>query len=580
MKHRGPRRVILSFFLAMVIGATFLGVSTQAQELEFDHNHTHSEVVAYLQKVAETYPTLTKLHNIGKSYLGKDLLVLEITNQGKGGASEKPAYWLDGNIHAGEVFGAEICLKTIGTLVTQHGNDPFVTNLVDSRTIYIMPKLNPDGSDHFLTKPDGMRSSVRPHDADGDGLLDEDPGEDLNGDRNLTRMRIRDEMGEWKTSPEDPRLMIRRKEDEKGEWRVYSEGIDNDNDGRFNEDGVGGLDINRNFPSQWQPEWVQRGSGRYPLSEPETRAVADFLLAHRHVAGFQDIHMSGNFLFRPPCNLRLNPLTGEKDPFPPEDEAVYRVFADKYAEIINNQEVRVAYNPPSVRFGVMIDWAIDNYGVHSFAPEVGSYQPFCDYDEDGTATEVERLRWNDTEMGGKVFVDWEPYEHPQLGQVEIGGFIRKIYDPTYKTYINLMCHPGPVYEDFLDKHTKWNLYLMSMTPLVRITDAKVVPKESGFFQIVANIQNQGYLPTNVTQLAVRNGTAKTVKATITLTGATLVTGKEKIDIGHLPGNTPRSSSPVKKVEWLVKADGREPTVVVKAVSEKGGTDSKELAVKR
>jgi hypothetical protein len=228
----------------------------------------------------------------------------------------------------------------------------------------------------------------------------------------------------------------------------------------------------------------------------------------------------------------------------------------------------------------MIDWAIDNYGVHSFAPEVGSYQPFCDYDEDGTATEVERLRWNDTEMGGKVFVDWEPYEHPQLGQVEIGGFIRKIYDPTYKTYINLMCHPGPVYEDFLDKHTKWNLYLMSMTPLVRITDAKVVPKESGFFQIVANIQNQGYLPTNVTQLAVRNGTAKTVKATITLTGATLVTGKEKIDIGHLPGNTPRSSSPVKKVEWLVKADGREPTVVVKAVSEKGGTDSKELAVKR
>jgi hypothetical protein len=227
----------------------------------------------------------------------------------------------------------------------------------------------------------------------------------------------------------------------------------------------------------------------------------------------------------------------------------------------------------------MIDWAIDNYGVHSFAPEVGSYQPFCDYDDDGTATEVERLRWNDTEMEGKVFVDWEPYDHPQLGKVEIGGFIRKIYNPGTKTYINLMCNPGPVYEEYLAKHTEWNLYLMSMTPLVRITAAKVVPKESGFFQVVAEIQNQGFLPTNVTQLAVRNGTAKTVKATLELSGATLVSGNESIDIGHLSGNTPRSASPVKTVEWLVKADGREPTVVVKAVSEKGGTDSKKLALK-
>jgi len=122
-----------------------------------------------------------------------------------------------------------------------------------------------------------MRSSVRPHDSDRDGLEDEDPGEDLNGDGYITQMRVKTELGGMKTSQEDPRLMDRRAEEEKGEWQVYSEGIDNDMDGRYNEDGVGGLDINRNWPSKWQQEYVQRGSGRYPLSEPETRAVAEFL---------------------------------------------------------------------------------------------------------------------------------------------------------------------------------------------------------------------------------------------------------------------------------------------------------------
>jgi hypothetical protein len=308
--------------------------------------------------------------------------------------------------------------------------------------------------------------------------------------------------------------------------------------------------------------------------------VVDFLFSHRNVAGFQDLHMSGNFLYIPPTNLRINPVTGLEDPLPPEDLALYETFGAKYSEMLNNQTIRVAYNPPrGLRFGVMIDWGLDQFGVISYTPEVGSYQAFCDYDKDGTATEVERLRWNDTEMGGKVFVDWQPYDHPQLGEVEIGGFIRKIWSPTHETYINLLCYPGPVYEDFLEKHTKWNFYLMSMSPLVRITDVDVTSEESGYFKIVTSIQNQGFLPTNATQLAIRHKIAKTVKATISTSGATLVLGKETVDLGHLPGNTPRSSSPIKTAEWMVKSTGSgAPTVVIKAVSEKGGTDTRKVTL--
>lgn len=575
--------LIVTPFACLVIAfsAASSGNPPQSPQLSFDHNHTYDEVVEYLQGVVRAFPDITRLHNIGKSYQGRDLLVLEITNQTNGEALEKPGYWIDGNLHASEVMGAEVCLKNIDTLVKEYGHDPFITDLVNTRTIYIMPKLNPDGSDHYLTKPDGMRSSVRPHDSDRDGAFDEDPGEDLDGDGNLVQMRIRDETGSMKTSPDDPRLMVRCDENEKGEWRVFSEGIDNDNDGRFNEDGVGGLDINRNWPSQWQQENIQGGAGPYPLSEPETRAVAEFLLSHPNVTGLINHHMAGNFVYRPPTALHFDPVTGVEEPMASDDVAVFEFFGSKYSEIINNQEVRPVFGrsgPPrfGAIWGVMIGWAYDHLGIFSWVPEMGSLAPFCDYDNDGNASDLERLKWNDTEMDGRIFIDWKPFNHPQLGAVEIGGFVSKLYNSRFESYTNLMCTPGPAFEDFLIKHTKWNLWMASMSPSVQLTDVTATPEESGYYRVTAKVQNQGYLPTNVTQQAILNKTAKTVRVSISLDGADLVFGDEIMDIGHLQGNR---SLPV-TVEWLIKVTARRgANLTVKSVSEKGGTDTETIILR-
>jgi hypothetical protein len=391
-------------------------------------------------------------------------------------------------------------------------------------------------------------------------------------------MRVKDPFGRYRTSTEDPRLVVSRREDEPGEWTVHSEGIDNDGDGQFNEDGVGGLDINRNWPAQWQQDFIQNGGGPYPLSEPETRAVAEFLLSHRNVTGIINHHMAGNFLYRPPLERQFNPVTGQEEGLDPEDDAIYTLFGKKYSEIINNQKVQAVYGrgePPTMGaiWGVFIGWGQDHYGVFSFVPEMGAFP--ADYNKDGTVTDVERLRWNDTDMGGRIFMPWKPFNHPQLGQVEIGGFIGKLYNPTSKTYTNLMCTPENEFGDYLAKHTKWNLYLVSMAPEVRITDVTVTPGEAGYFKVAASIQNQGYLPTNVTRQAIKTETARTVRATIAVTGGSVVVGGEHVDLGHLPGNTPQSASPVKKVEWMVKASGpTPPSVIIKAVSEKGGTDTK------
>ena len=551
----------------------------QGPEIRFDHNHTFNEVMDYLEAVEAAFPSITRLHTIGQSYQGRDLLVLEITNRDTGEGLSKPGFWMDGNLHASEVMGAEVCLKNIDTLVKGYGNDPFITDLVDTRTLYIMPKLNPDGSEHYLTRPDGMRSSVRPHDSDRDGALDEDPPEDLDGDGYILQMRVRDETGPMKTSSEDSRILVRTEAGEAGEWRTYSEGLDNDGDGRFNEDGTGGLDINRNWPAQWQQEHVQGGAGPYPLSEPETRAVAEFLLSHRNVTGIINHHMAGNFVYRPPTARHFDPVTGEEEPMSQADLATFQFFGDKYTELINGQDVVPVFGrsgPPryGAIWGVMIGWGYDHYGVPSWVPEMGSYAPFCDYDGDGSATEMERLRWNDTEMDGKLFVDWKPFDHPQLGEVEIGGWVSKVYDADRGSYTNVMTSPGPVFEEFLEEHTAWNNWMASMSPLVRVTEVTSEAVEDGILRITARIQNQGYLPTNVTEQAIRNETAKPVRVSIQLQGADLIFGEETVDIGHLRGNHAEPAT----VEWLIRTEGGGgATVTVTAVSEKGGTHSRVLS---
>ena len=176
-------------------------------------------------------------------------------------------------------------------------------------------------------------------------------------------------------------------------------------------------------------------------------------------------------------------------------------------------------------------------------------------------------------MDGKIFVDWKPFDHPQLGQVEIGGFVSKLYDPDRGSYTSVMCTPGSIFDEYLAKHAEWNLWMASMSPLVRVTEVSMTPGDAGYAKVTARVQNQGYLPTNVTTQAIRNETAKPVRVSISLDGAELVFGDQTVDIGHLAGN---HAEPV-TVEWMIKASGRgQPGVVVTAVSEKGGTDSRSL----
>jgi hypothetical protein len=292
--------------------------------------------------------------------------------------------------------------------------------------------------------------------------------------------------------------------------------------------------------------------------------------------------MSGNVAVFPPSNQHVDPITGDKVRQPYEDELVYKRLGAKIVEldtVAKVQVFRVHGNSPASWhgsiWGVLEDWLYYNRGIYSWIFEYG-INPGAKELFPSNGRDIDRLRWSDEHYGGRLFVNWKPFKHPQLGDVEIGGFLNKIYDPVHKTYISTMCLPGPDYERQLQAHTKWHLFLISQAPNVQIASVTATPSAGGYFRVTATIENQGPLPTYVTKQALQSEIARPVKATISVSGGTLVSGAATLSVGHLEGNTSRPGTGRAVAEWVVRAESPGATVVVKAVSEKGGTASKQV----
>ena len=300
--------------------------------MDFSHYHTYGEVTAFLRQWAADYPNLVDLYSVGKTFEDRDIWQITITNKATGKDTDKPAMFIEGNRHSGEVTAAESALWFAWHILTGYGHDPALTKLVDTKALYVRVKNNPDGSELYLNTAQSNRSTVRPYDDDRDTLLDEDPPEDLDGDGLILQVRKKVEPGKGTMTidPADPsgRLMMRAPAG-KGDYIVSAEGIDNDADGRTNEDGIGGLDLHRNYPENWRPMpgldatgrgYTQGGAGAYPLSEPETRAVFTFLLEHPNVSVGQTMDTTVPMLLHGPSTSRMS------ESMFPEDMKIYQYF--------------------------------------------------------------------------------------------------------------------------------------------------------------------------------------------------------------------------------------------------------------
>lgn len=500
----------------------------EAFPINWKRYYDHDELTEIYRRMVKKFPNLINLVSTGKSIQGRDLWLLEITNFNTGPPESKPGLYIDGAIHGNEVQGTICALYTAWYLLTRYGNDAYVTNLMDTRSFYIKPAVNADAAHSFVADPNTMhhpRWNYRPVDNDGDGKFDEDPEEDINGDGEISYMRRRNPNGRWKVG-EDSRLLVRCDPDEPpGGWELLGyEGIDNDGDGLVNEDIPGGMDLARNFPARWS---ISAGYP-YPLSEPETKSTADYLMAHKNVAAIVHHHNFGQLIMiaagpyqrreagRSPFS-RMSKYATEVDKkmdalssvqIPGERRADwnnYLVLARRGVEITNYRPV------PGGGVGQFSAWGYEHFGAFTFLVELWNIP--ADFNEDGVVDQVEMLRWVDREFHGEGWVDWKPYKHPTYGDIEIGG--------TFKKFVR-RATPGKYLEQLAMKMNDWSLYIAYNLPRMKISSVKIKPiasvskvfdgavsrKESTFFieskkskgkglltWVGIEVTNEGMLPT-------------------------------------------------------------------------------------
>lgn len=544
------------------------------------------ELEAELRQLADTYPALASLEQIGSSYEGRPLWTMTLTNSATSAAAGKPALYIDGNHHAGEVTSEMVCLYTIWQLLTGHGQDEALTDLLDRYTFYIRPLVSPDGVEFYLTTPYTLRSTPRPY-----PHAERAPGlhpEDIDGDGVIAQMRIVDPAGEWRVSDADPRLLVRRREDERGGtyYRLLSEGrvVHDPADGPVDLATVAnalaywGLDFNRTYPHNWQPEHRQFGAGPYPLYPPETRAGVDFVLSHPNIAAIVNFHTTGGFCF-------ILPSSRAPGEYPHDDlSGDYRLLSRKFAEL-TDQPVFQSYNEATktARFGSMMDWAYNQHGIYGWVPELWDMWGAAGVDRGGEtfaqffggrseAEQLQLLAWNDRELDGKGFIPWRAFAHPQFGAVEIGGW-------TYK--FTTQNAPPQYLREICERHARWINYLARTLPLLTIAETRVerVAGDEQLRRIVVRVRNDGFLPTNLSQQAIATKTARPVEVSLSLDGATLVEGAARQRIGHLPGRTvrevptwqaPTATRSSAEVRWLVRLAGDCGSAAVVAASPKAG----------
>ncbi len=540
--------------------------------VDWNRFYTAAETNQILREFHVLYPDLTELHQVGESYRGQPLMLMTITNEATGPAADKPALYVDGGIHAGELTASAVATHLIGHLLNGYGSDPRVTTLLDLRAFYVRPKFNPDGSDLALIHDQSLRSTTHPVDDDEDGTADEDPPEDLDGDGWITQIRIPDDDGDWVLDPDDDRILVRDPQRERPgpRYSTMREGIDNDGDGTINEDGVGGIDMNRNFPRNWERVHRQPGAGDFPLSEPETRAAAEFINAHRNITGIYHGHTSGGFVYRLPS-------ASAPSLFPPIDLSLIIHLGEEYTRSTGRPVVPSATHPTEHRYGTLISWGYWDHGVIGWVPEFspGPEAWVTDYDGDGEISQAEQHRFNDEELGGRYFSDWTAYDHPQLGAVEIGGWHSKFWGQ----------NPPP---EFLEEETgqqlHWILYLAEQGPLITVSDPVVTALGDGNFRVEATVTNTGFLPTSVTDRGavgrerpdgrIDRQVVRAPAVTLTHPGLELVEGRARAVIPHLAGSNPFLEAVTESshtVIWVVRATGGERAVRVTAESDKGGT---------
>lgn len=517
---------------------------------------------------AQAYPQFVELHIIGKTREGRDIPAITLTNQLTGPAKSKSAVFIDANIHAGEVATNAAAMYFISWCLENYGQDQRVRELLDVHTVYIVPRISVDGAERYLTTPERYRSSAHlyPYVEPREGFIPED----VNGDGHILQMRIPAEDGAFAVDEVDKRIMRPRRPGEFGGqyYHVFPEGRTD----RLTQRGTlpafaearstrrSAMDFNRNFPIRWAGESGQPGAGPFPLSEPELRALADFIVANPNISAYAALHTTGGVILR-------QPSTGDDTVLSEMDRHLFTRVADMGAKESgyhagSNYQIFATGHEKILMPGAGDDWMYDHLGVLSFTVEMWDLAKHAGargYGELGmrklmTLSPEERLEdqrkiyaWVEKEVPSDGIFDWALFHHPEFGEVEIGGLNPKfvIQNP-----------PLTRLEEECEAIRGFIMGLSLSIAKLLISSVQVTEEGANLYRIVAEVSNAGFLPTSSTS---KGKELELEGLHATLAGEfEMVAGVSPQPLPHLDGFgghdawAPPSAQRA-HVEWLIRA---------------------------
>ena len=545
-------RGFASWALAMLL---FLATASRAAEPQ-----GYLSFKSYRDQLAKLDESeLVSLKTLAKTDAGREVVLITLS---RSKPESKPAFLIVGNVHGPHLAGGEMALRLAQSLVA-HADDDHIKPLLDRFTFYIIPRPSPDATEAFFATPSFEREgNDRPTDDDRDGKVNDDGPDDLNADGVITMMRVADAAGEWIEHPDDPRVLIKADplKNEIGKYRLLTEGIDNDGDESFNEDGLGGVAFNRNFTHRYP--YFKPGAGPHQVSEPETRAVADFAFEHTNIAAVITFTPQDN-LFNP---WKPNPQADGvriKTHILSSDAPYHEFIAKSYRETHGGKD---APGSPDGN-GSFSEWAYFHYGRWSFAArgwwvekvegvkevekteeakkaeesqeKAKEKEKKKPSDEKRGAEEINALRWL---AANKVdgFVDWKRVEHPDFKgkAVEIGGF---------KPYV-LLNPPVAQLDALTDKHVKWLGDLAALMPKVSVSETDIEALGGNVYRVKATVVNTGYLP-SMSEMGRITRQPLPLQLAIELPkDATIIQGTPRTQVNVLKGNGGTDEH-----TWLIQA---------------------------
>ncbi|MFW6059459.1 MAG: M14 family metallopeptidase [Phycisphaeraceae bacterium] len=505
----------------------------------------YGQITRFCRALAEARPHLCALSSLGPSREGRDIPLLTLTDRDTGPAGDKPAYLLHAAIHGNEVAGIPLALYTARQLLADH---PERSDLLQRVAFHIVPVLNPDAAHLTATLSMPLRSRWDRAEKQPNTLYNED----INGDGMILRMRQPHPDGDHMQDPNEPRLVIpRRPNADEPFYRIWPEGFIHDFDGNVHNIRVEhhSLDWNRQWAHNWRPEPEQRGSGDFPFSEPEMRHLAEFLAAHTNLIGMVGYHTGAASILRPPSAGSVRDMVGGDHRLHDEigrlgvEATGFPMFA--LSEGFGGAPARNTFH------GHSLSYAYYQLGLVAFEVELGDIfdsagfgraeRAACRNEDERIALLREVMKWWDAQPEAErepLWVDWQPFDHPQLGRVEIGGFlVRHQYNQTLRCLKEI----APGLHQFCVHHA-------SSAPRLVVEQCDVDEFGDGVRRIRISLANRGRLSTSVTARGKALRRMRTVRASLRLNeGAALLSRNGHVDLGHIDG-----PDGIADVEWFVR----------------------------